>query len=510
MSRRRTGHPHIGVGLHLLLILLLTGGVVPRTVSAAAATPATAGAGLAAAERTAIEALGERLIAAINATSDAERGRIVAEIFAADALARVGADKVVGQLARVATQLPDLSFVRAEMTEFRRPGSVGALHVYARQAGATMYRDLQLYVSDANPHRLTQLIFIAEVTEPIALPNGDITDEATLAWLNGYLDRLVAEYDLSGVALIAHGDSVIFERSFGFADAARKRPVTPRTAFSLASASKMFTALGIAKLVERGLLRYSDTIDRWFPDFPDPAVSRRVTIAHLLSHRSGIGEYWTAETAAALRSARNTAEVLPLVYRAGQRFEPGTQAEYSNSNFILAGLIQQQVSGKTYEDYIAGLITGPLRLADTGPFETADTKRALAEPLKREGDGWAATPRGVRGTAAGGWYSTPRDMLRFVRGLNAGRIVARATLDSMLVSRTADIAEADSDYGYGFIRQTAGGTASWGHGGIAQGINAEVRYFPGPDITLVIFSNQDNGAYDDLRKNATRLITGAR
>jgi CubicO group peptidase (beta-lactamase class C family) len=372
-----------------------------------------------------------------------------------------------------------------------------------------MWQDIQVYAS-GSPLRIEQIVFIAEVTEPIHLPNGAIADPATLEWLSAYVDSLVARYDLSGTVLLATDDTILFERSFGFADAERKRPVTSGTLFSLASASKMFTAVAIARLVADGKLSYSDTIDRFFPDFPDSAFARKVTIGHLLSHTSGIGEYWTKETNDALRRVRSTADVLPFVYRAGTRFAPGTQVEYSNSNFILAGLIVERAAKQPYEEFARKLITEPLAMKETGPFDGADTTRPIAETLYREGDHWARRPRATRGTAAGGWFSTPRDMFTFMRGLRAGRLLPPAYANELIVSHTRDVPNSDEDFGYGFILETQAQVHSFGHGGIAPGVNSEVRHYVEPGVTLVMFSNQDNGAYDDLRRTIGRLVTGAR
>jgi CubicO group peptidase (beta-lactamase class C family) len=459
--------------------------------------------------RAAVEALGATLIAAINAPDDAARARLIHEAYAPEEIAEATVERIGKQLVAVGAQFPGLRFDRAELVEvLRGSGASRVLHVYARRPGDKIWRDLQVRVSAREPHRLTKLVFIAEVTEPIALPNGGISSPETLEWLGRYIDRLERVNGLSGSALIAVGDRVVFERYFGHADAARTRTVTAETRFSLASASKMFTALGIARLVAGGTVSYADTLDRYFPDFPDAAFARRATIGNLLSHTSGVGEYWTEEHAEALRKVRTTADVLPLVYEAGVRFEPGTQYAYSNSNFILAGLILERVTERPFEESIREWITSPLGMTETGPFDTTDASLPLAQALVREGDGWAAAPRAIRGTAAGGWFSTPRDMLRFVRGLQAGRIVPGPVLAEMVSSKTRGLGA--EDYGYGFILERHGQVDSYGHGGIARGVNAEIRFFPSLDATLILFSNQDNGAYDDLRKNATRLITGER
>jgi hypothetical protein len=101
-------------------------------------------------------------------------------------------------------------------------------------------------------------------------------------------------------------------------------------------------------------------------------------------------------------------------------------------------------------------------------------------------------------------------MLRFMRGLHDGDIVPQAELKRLVASKVAPGLESGTDFGYGFLLEHHGKVESYGHGGIARGVNAEVRYFPSFDITLILLNNQDNGAYDDLRKNSIRLITGER
>jgi CubicO group peptidase (beta-lactamase class C family) len=133
----------------------------------------------------------------------------------------------------------------------------------------------------------------------------------------------------------------------------------------------------------------------------------------------------------------------------------------------------------------------------------------LAEPLKKGAKGWETADHGLRGTSAGGGYSTTREMLKFARGLIAGKLVSKDTLSLLTTSKTRAVT-AEIEYGYGFILSHKGNVPSYGHGGTAVGINFEFQYFPQEDLTFVIFCNQDNGAYDDLRKNIVKLITGWR
>lgn len=465
---------------------------------------------LSAAERTRVESLGEAYVRALNSGDSRTYAESARGLFAAATLSARGAEAIARQMASVHQRFGEQVFHHAELAEIDMGGRTSrVLHVYARAKDGGNWNDFQFRVESDPPHRLTELAFIAEVSEPVLLPNGDLTDPASRAWLHAYVDRLVSGFDLSGALLVARGDSVVFERYFGFADPKRSRPVDAETRFNLGSGNKMFTAVAIAQLIERGKLTLRDPVGPLVPGFADSAFARRVTVGHLLSHTSGIREYWTAEYAAARPALVSTSDLLPWIRRAGTGFEPGERREYSNSNYALAGLVVERVAGTDYHRYVRDRVCGPLGMRHTESYRFDDASVPLADPLERDGDGWRTRPRTGRGTAAGGGFSTCRDMLKFARGLVAGRLVSRETLAWM--TAPSPVREpGDFECGYGFLLEGEGGVPSFGHGGIAAGVNFELRHYPTLDVTLVVFSNQDNGAYDDLRRNVQRLITGAR
>jgi CubicO group peptidase (beta-lactamase class C family) len=467
--------------------------------------------GLPATDRARIEGYGAAYVEALAGGGAEASSAAIARIFAPSILGEVGVDRLAAQMARLRGDLGSLTLHHAELVENSINGSwLRSLHVYVHTSGRPEWRDLQFRLEAEPPYKLTQLLFIAEVTEPVYLPNGAITDPSTLEWLSHAIDRFVEQNDLAGSVLIARGGEPLLERVFGFADVGRAHPVTAETRFNLASGNKMFTALAVAQLVEQGRLAYSDSIAPFFPDFPDPGFARRVTVGNLLSHTSGVSEFWTAEYEAHWQEIRTVAQMLPWVYRAGTDFEPGTRFGYSNSNFILAGLIVEQVAGVDYFDYIRDHIYRPLGMVRSDTYLRDGSVPDLATPLSRDGNGgWREAVLGLRGSSAGGGYSTARDMLRFARGLVSGKLVSPQSLEALTTSKVAGL-EPDIDYGYGFELSRQGGVRSFGHGGIARGTNFAFEYFPDLDVAVVLFSNQDNGAYDDLHKYIVRLVTGAR
>jgi CubicO group peptidase (beta-lactamase class C family) len=462
--------------------------------------------------RKAVEAQGRQFVEAINSGDVALRTRTMRAIFAPPALENDGERKLLGLLDRLGTHLGTLEFHHAEAIAHGDDRSRRfSLHAYARSGKDGRWRDLQFFLEPTPPHRITSFVFLADVAEPVYLPNGEVTSAATLEWLGGYVDKLVADEDLAGGLLIAQGDRVIFERCFGFADSARTRRVTAGTRFNLGSGGKMFTALVLARLVEEGRVSFGDRLDRHLPTLAKRRFAPGVTLAHVLTHTSGIGEYWTAEYERQWHAVRTLDDALPFVFEAGTVSAPGERFGYSNSNYLLAGLVVEAVTGKAYDDVLDERLFRPLGMRSTGllPFDDADTTQA--QRLTRGATGWQTASHGYRGSSAGGALSTGADMLRFARGLVEGRIVSPAMLADMTTSKTAGLPDDPTAYGYGFIlERTRDGRASFGHGGIAQGVNFELRHFPDSDITLIAWCNQDNGAYDDLRRNAVRLITGER
>lgn len=482
------------------------------TIVVAILAPADAPEKLAPDARGRVEASGEALVRAINQTDAAKRAESLPGFLAADFLARAGAGRFEAQFSRLHETYGELSFHHAELMESTRGSNVRRIvHIFARSAKTGRWHDLQVRVQPEPPHLLREIIFIADVSEPVLLPNGDFSDPGTRRWLDSYIDTLAAKEGLSASVLLATGDRIVFERVCGFADEAKRIPMSVKTRLNLGSGNKMFTALAIMLLEQQGKLRLDDPISRYFDDFPDKQAASEITIGHLLSHTSGIGEYWTDETREAVRAAASAQDLKPLVYRAGLDFPPGTRYGYSNSNFVLAGLIVEKASGQEYNAFVRESITGPLGMDDTDTYRMDAGDTSLAERLTRDGDGWKALPPAKRGGPAGGGYSTPRDMFAFARALQGGKIVPKATLARMTASHAPESArDPANDYGLGFILGYAGENAWYGHGGIAGGVNFEFRYYPSLDATLITFCNQDNGAYDDLRRTAEKLLTGVR
>lgn len=485
----------------VVLALFVVCGVVVGLGAQAkpSSTPLRAG------DREAIEKAGPALIAAINTGRSADG----LALYSAATRSAVGDDRIAAQFTRLRETLGALEYHSAHLSEFPRGAQWSRiLHVFAKAAVDGRWRNFQITIEPSRPFRLDQIVFIAEVAEPVYLPNADLPDPNTRRWLNDYIDALVAKEGLAGSVLVTRGAETIFARTFGHADAAGTRRIDADTRFSMASASKMFTAVLVAKLAEAGRLAYGDPISRHLPPEVMTDEWKAVTVDHLLSHRSGIGEYWTREFSEARPDLRTARDFVPWIHKVPASFPPGTGYRYSNSNFILLGLIIEHVTGRPYADELQRVILTPLRMTSTSLVTDPLPASRDAQPLARDGQGWVHSGLRGRGSPAGGAFTTVGDATRFLRALATGRLVSADTLTIMTTPRNEG---ADGyPYGYALEMRRDGGALSWGHGGIASGVNAELRYFPTLDTTLVAFSNQNNGAYDDLKKNLIKLISGDR
>ena len=159
--------------------------------------------------------------------------------------------------------------------------------------------------------------------------------------------------------LIALDGEPILKQAYGMADRALDLPNQVDTKFNLGSMDKMFTAVAVMQLVEQGRLALDDTIADRLPDYPNQEVAKAVTIHQLLTHTSGLGDYSESDRSEELHRSDQEWGTSPLFVDAPLEFEPGKQFRYSNSGFMVLGLIIEEVTGQSYYDYVRLNISSP-------------------------------------------------------------------------------------------------------------------------------------------------------
>ena len=250
------------------------------------------------------------------------------------------------------------------------------------------------------------------------------TDAEIVAALAARLKALEASGEFSGAVLLARGDLVLFREAVGLASRADGTRNTPETKFNLGSINKAFTRLAIEQLAAEGKLALTDTIDKYVPEYP-AENGRRITIAQLLEHRGGTGDFfgpqYDAYDHSRLRALRDW---LPLFAAAPLEFEPGARQRYSNAGYLLLGLVIEKVTGRPYEDHVRDRIFSPAGMTDTAAYPTDAAVGNRARGYTREGDAWVDNAAHLpwRGSSAGGGYSTVDDLRRFADALRTGKL----------------------------------------------------------------------------------------
>jgi CubicO group peptidase (beta-lactamase class C family) len=298
----------------------------------------------------------------------------------------------------------------------------------------------------------------------------------------------------NGVVYVRHGDLVV-ERAFGTADADARVPITARTLFSVASASKMFTAVGIGRLADRGAVELDAPIGRYLDGLP-PGISA-ITIAQLLNHTSGLGDYLDPRHRKMIESATTATALLPLALAMPPAFPPGSKRSYSNSGFVVLGAVIEKVAGLGYSEFIRREILDSVGMTQTRlDGSGAATPMTLMSPGGRLESPRPSPFAGQRASPAGGAISTSADISRFLTALQEGKLVSPATRD-LLIAPRADPAGKPGTYGYGFTTRTSPHLRV-GHGGGAPGINAEIALLPESGWQLIALSNNDPPAASRL------------
>lgn len=312
--------------------------------------------------------------------------------------------------------------------------------------------------------------------------------------------------NLRGVALVADvsgGLTEIASHAGGFADFANERPNVVDTRFATASAGKAFVAVGIMQLVEQGKLdldmRLSELVD-----FHVHESWRSVTVKELLSHTSGVPDYFDedemddyAELWLDLPNykIRRSSDLLPLFAGLPARFEAGSRFQYNNSGYVLLGLIIESVTGMLFDEYLAQAVFSPAGMTHTGYYELDRLPQGCANSYIQDAQGqWYTNIYSVdvKGTGAGGAFTTVEDIARFWAALNNGVLVSNETRDLMwsVHARSEDsTSEEPETYGLGFWIESRGGVFTPKFEGYDPGVSFVSSFTPSSGIAIVLVSN---------------------
>jgi CubicO group peptidase (beta-lactamase class C family) len=348
------------------------------------------------------------------------------------------------------------------------------------------------------------------------------------------LFRVVTDDKSPGLAvLVRKNGETLFAKGYGVRDLRSSMKIDAQTNFRLASFTKQFTAMAVMLLVRDGKLRYDETLTEIFPDFP--GYGKIITVRDLLNHTSGLPDYedlmdsverakgpiWTPK-----RQIQD-AEVLKLLMQANAgRFAPGTSWAYSNSGYVVLGLIVAKVSGRSYGEYLQERIFAPLQMNRTIVFQKGKnevTKRAFGHCKENN----ALKEMDQSATSAtlgdGGIYSNLEDLAKWDDALRDHTLLSEKEFQPALVPvRLADGSEArwptepnednlhpgkPVSYGFGwFLDPYQAHTRVW-HTGSTSGFRTVIERFTGPyNLTVVILGNRTDLDPEKLALQVAELL----
>lgn len=301
--------------------------------------------------------------------------------------------------------------------------------------------------------------------------------------------RLAASDAFAGSIIVARDGENPWTYSVGTASRDDARPITVDTPMFLASAGKMFTAVGIFQLIEKGKVELDSPLSQYLPDYPNKEMAK-VTIRQLLSHRGGTGEdgVLQREDSANRAWVRTIDDYIKLNGTRPPAFPPGSKFDYSNYGFILLGAVIERVSGQSYQDYIQQHVFNPAGMTNAS---FPDLEHIKDIPVGYS-TFFESEPKPIastnvlpwRGSAAGGGVASAADMLRFFNALRSNVLLSAKSLAMATEPRDKGW------YGFGFITQ-GGRHPLWGHGGFGYGMSVAAQRFPNDKTTFVCIATRD-------------------
>jgi CubicO group peptidase (beta-lactamase class C family) len=299
-----------------------------------------------------------------------------------------------------------------------------------------------------------------------------------------YMAARVAHRGFTGAVLVAHHGKPLFAAGYGLADRDHDIPNTTATKFRIGSVTKQFTAVAVLRLEEQGKLKISAPIGQHLPDCPTGWAE--VTIHQLLSHTGGVPEHTTPLLMMGnMARSLSPVNIVGLVKDKPLDFTPGEKWAYSNTGYILLGMLIEKASGQKYADFIREAVLTPAGMADSGVERSGQV-------LKNRARGYGGPEQEAQFIhmsfphAAGAMYSTVSDLLKWDRALAGDKLLGAAAKKTLTT-------EVKDGYACGVSVREVMGRPAHRHGGGIPGFVSDFLRFPDDGLAVVVLTNQEDG-----------------
>jgi CubicO group peptidase (beta-lactamase class C family) len=338
-------------------------------------------------------------------------------------------------------------------------------------------------------HPLARLLVLALAAAMASAPGGvNAMAQALSDRIDAFVAREMERERVPGLAVAVVQKGIVTKaQGYGLANVELRVPVSPETIFQSGSLGKQFTAAAVMLQVEAGRLSLSDPIAKFFPDAPKPW--RAITVRHLLTHTSGIPDY----TDEAVDTQKNYTEdqLAKVAYGLPLEFVPGSRWNYSNTGYVLLGIIVHKVSGRFYGDVLAEAVFKPLGMTTARVISEADIvpNRAAGYELHDgaiKNQAWVSPS--LNTTADGSLYFSVNDLIGWDRGVRARAILKPESWNEILTPVRLTSGK-PYPYGFGWSIEERGGQPLHEHSGAWQGFKTEFARYIGDDLSVIVLAN---------------------
>jgi CubicO group peptidase (beta-lactamase class C family) len=317
------------------------------------------------------------------------------------------------------------------------------------------------------------------------------------------VDRLFSVFTTGiqpgAAVMVIRNGAVVHSKGYGFANLEKEIPITPASTFRLGSVSKQFTAMAIAILADSGQLDYSDPVSQYIPAL---SAYQGVTIRHLLTHTSGMPDYYDEFDASPWEQRGTLPSNADVMVYEGKMdkvlFAPGDRYEYSNPAYEALPLIVEAVSGEEFAIFMRNRVFQPAGMLDSlihDHHRPQIERRVLG--YSRVSGGYELNDEdplnGISGS--GGQYSTLEDFYHWDQALYGDSLAGKGTMEQVFTRARLNNGE-EIDYGFGWRLDRYRGHDRIAHGGSWVGFRTAISRYPGIGLSVVILSNREE--YDPV------------
>jgi len=327
--------------------------------------------------------------------------------------------------------------------------------------------------------------------------------------LDSLLKRINKRHDFHGAVLVAKNEKIVYSNQIGTADFKKKTLLNKESVFQLASVSKQFTAAAIMLLNERNQIKLTDTVNRYFPEFPYKAV----TIKNLLNHTAGLPKYfWVAEHKWQQEKAPTNSEMMEFLESTDVKryFKPGRNFDYSNTGYFVLASIVEKISGTSFSSFLKKNIFEPLQMNHSYVYSFEnDSIRENQLDGYRLYRGWrhVKVPSTVNDAIVGdkNVYTTVEDLFKWTKGLNSGNFLTKESL-ALMYSKGESVYGRKIPYGFGFRIDTKGENSIY-HYGKWNGFSTGLTTYLEDNLVVIVLEHTSYNALKSLNRKIKKIVT---